>query len=122
MKFEDYLIAIHRLEREKGYARNKDIAKTLGVSASTVSEMLRKLDEEGYVTFEKYFGAKLTEKGREFVRFLRERRRIIFEFLLSLGAERELAEEQACLMEHVIKTEVLELMKKNIESSQERSQ
>ncbi|MBC7109400.1 MAG: metal-dependent transcriptional regulator [Archaeoglobi archaeon] len=121
MKFEDYLMAIHKLEREKGYARNKDIAKMLRVSASTVSEMLKKLDDEGYVLFEKYFGARLTEKGKEFVKFLGERRRVILEFLLSIGAERELAEEQTCLMEHVIKPEVLELMKRNLESSKEGS-
>jgi len=121
MKFEDYLMAIHKLEREKGYARNKDIAKMLRVSASTVSEMLKKLDDEGYVLFEKYFGARLTEKGKEFVKFLGERRRVILEFLLSIGAERELAEEQTCLMEHVIKPEVLELMKRNLENSKEGS-
>jgi|Deesub1362A_J573_1020465.scaffolds.fasta_scaffold01394_7 Mn-dependent DtxR family transcriptional regulator len=119
MKFEDYLIVIYRLEREKGYAKNKDIAKVLGVSASTVTEMLRKLDEGGYVIFEKYFGARLTEKGKEFVKFLRERRKIIFEFLISLGAEKEFAEEQTCLIEHVVKPEMLELMKRHLENSKE---
>jgi len=119
MKFEDYLLEIYRLERKKGYARNKDIARALGVSASTVTEMLGKLERDGYVIFERYFGAKLTEKGKELVKFLKERRRVIREFLISLGASRELAEEQACLIEHVIKPETLELMRKYLETLRE---
>ncbi len=53
---EDYLEVIYNLFLNKGYARTKDIATELNVTAPSVSGMLKKLDKEGFVHYEKYSG------------------------------------------------------------------
>lgn len=61
---EDYLERIHELIEEKGYARVIDIASSLKVKQGSVTSMVQKLGELGYLNYEKYRGLMLTEKGR----------------------------------------------------------
>ena len=61
---EDYLERIHALIEEKGYARVVDIASSLEVKQASVTSMVQKLGELGYLNYEKYRGLILTEKGR----------------------------------------------------------
>ena len=53
---EDYLRGVYAIVERKGYARIKDIAEELDVQPSTTSEMMRKLDKEGLLVYEKYGG------------------------------------------------------------------
>ena len=62
---EDYLERIHELIEEKGYARVVDIASSLEVKQASVTSMVQKLGELGYLNYEKYRGLILTPKGRE---------------------------------------------------------
>src|SRR2546427_5196873 len=61
---EDYLERIHELIEEKGYARVVDIASSLQVKQASVTSMVQKLGELGYLNYEKYRGLVLTEKGK----------------------------------------------------------
>ncbi len=61
---EDYLEKIHLLIVKKGYARPIDIASELNLAPSSVTRMLQKLDEYGYVVYEKYRGIVLTATGK----------------------------------------------------------
>src|SRR5215213_11287609 len=61
---EDYLERIHELIQEKGYARVVDIASSLDLKLASVTSMVQKLDQLGYVNYEKYRGLVLTEKGK----------------------------------------------------------
>ena len=61
---EDYLERIHELIEEKGYARVVDIASSLKVKQASVTSMVQKLGELGYLNYEKYRGLVLTEKGK----------------------------------------------------------
>ena len=63
INMEDYLEKIYTLNKEKGFARATDVASSLGVLPSSVSKMMQKLDEEGLVSYERYYGFKLTPKG-----------------------------------------------------------
>ena len=65
---EDYLERIHELFEEKGYARVVDIASSLKVKQASVTSMVQKLGEAGYLKYEKYRGLILTEKGRAVAR------------------------------------------------------
>src|ERR1043166_1007872 len=62
---EDYLERIHELIQEKGYARVVDIASSLKVRQASVTAMVQKLGESGYLKYEKYRGLILTDKGRD---------------------------------------------------------
>src|SRR5207245_407531 len=61
---EDYLERIHELIEEKGYARVVDIASSLKVKQASVTSMVQKLGEAGYLNYEKYRGLVLAEKGK----------------------------------------------------------
>jgi len=61
---EDYLKAIHALERAGAAAGTSDIAGRLGIAAASVSGMLRRLARLGLVSVERYKGARLTPAGR----------------------------------------------------------
>lgn len=63
---ENYIKAIYRLSKtSEGGVNTNAIAETLGTKAATVSDMLRKLSENGYVNYKKYQGTTLTAKGQE---------------------------------------------------------
>jgi DtxR family transcriptional regulator, Mn-dependent transcriptional regulator len=65
---EDYIKSIYVLEAdrddEKGVSTTH-IAESLKVSSASVTNMIKKLAEMGLVTYESYYGARLTETGRK---------------------------------------------------------
>jgi DtxR family Mn-dependent transcriptional regulator len=72
-KAEDYLEAILNITEEKGYTRVKDIALALDIQPSSVVEMLKKLNGNGYVVYRKYDGVTLTQKGKEMGSMVKDR-------------------------------------------------
>jgi DNA-binding MarR family transcriptional regulator len=84
---EDYLERIHELIEEKGYARVVDIASTLDVKQASVTSMVQKLGELGFVKYEKYRGLLLTEKGREVATRIQKRHETLSRFFSLLGLD-----------------------------------
>ncbi|CAB3393003.1 HTH-type transcriptional regulator MntR [Kyrpidia spormannii] len=82
---EDYLETIYELMKEKGYARVSDIATILAVQPSSVTKMIQKLDEKNFVTYEKYRGLVLTPEGEQLGRNMKQRHRMLEDFLRLLG-------------------------------------
>jgi len=106
---EDYLRAVHRIEREQRVARPRDIARAQKVAASTVTAALQSLAEKGLINYEPYGLITLTETGRAEAQQLADRHLIIKDFLKKiLGLEPDRAESTACGMEHVVGAEALE--------------
>ncbi len=105
---EQYLETIYAIVQKKGYARVKDVSQSLGVGLSAVSEMFKKLDEEGYVNYEKYGGVTLTDNGKKLAIKLSEKHKTLREFLIILGIDEKMADEEACEIEHVVKRETME--------------
>lgn len=99
---EDYLKTIDRIVTEKGYAQVKDISRALDVGPSSVTGMLKKLTDEGYINYEKYGGVTLTQKGKETASSTKKKYTTIKGFLVALGVPETVAEDDACKMEHVI--------------------
>lgn len=98
---EDYLKIIYELGGDKLQVSNKDIAKALNISAPSVSEMIKKLLEEGYVEYESYRGVKLTEYGLKEARRVK-RKHLLWEVFLveKLGYDWEEVHEEAEKLEH----------------------
>jgi Mn-dependent DtxR family transcriptional regulator len=86
---EDYLERIQELIEEKGYARVVDIAESLHVKQASVTSMVQKLDEAGYLNYEKYRGLILTDKGRSVARRIQERHATLSRFFSLLGLDSE---------------------------------
>lgn len=99
---EDYLKTIDKIVTEKGYAQVKDISRALDVGPSSVTGMLKKLTDDGYINYEKYGGVTLTQKGKETANITKKKYTTIKDFLIALGVSENVAEEDACKMEHVI--------------------
>src|SRR5258707_5479189 len=78
---EDYLERIHELIEEKGYARVVDIASSLKVRQASVTSMVQKLAEAGFLKYEKYRGLIMTEQGREVARRIQSRHEKLSRFL-----------------------------------------
>lgn len=97
---EDYLEAIYRVIEKKGFARTSDLAKILNLSPSSVTGMFKKLSEAGYVNYEKYGGLTLTEKGRALAHKIDGRHKTISTFLKMMGIPDDVADEDACKIEH----------------------
>ena len=112
---EDYLKIIASIVEEKGYAKVKDVAKELELGPSTVTGMFKKLDKEGYINYEKYGGVTLTEKGTEIARKTREKYSMLKDFLMHLGIDEKIAEEDACKIEHILNPKTARALKKFVE-------
>jgi DtxR family Mn-dependent transcriptional regulator len=98
-----YLQAVAALKAEKGFARVGDIAEHLGVSKSGVTSMLRSLQGRGLVDHERYGCVELTENGKRLAERTETSRRVLTMFLSEiLGVEEQVAEEDACMIEHLV--------------------
>ncbi len=109
---EDYLEAIYRITREKGYVRVKDIAKKLNVRPPSVTEMLIKFNNKGLVNYEKYGGITLTKKGERIGKSVMTRHNTIKKFLQIILIPEEIAERSACKMEHHLDPKTVEQLTK----------
>lgn len=101
--FERYLEVIYSVGRSADEVRVKDIAASLGVSLPSVSEMLDRLVESSLVTHDKYGHIELTARGRRIAKGLDRKHEVIKDFFMNvLGVEEEVADADACEIEHVI--------------------
>lgn len=108
---EDYVELIQNLIDESGEARAVDLAERLGISPVTVTQTIRRLIKEGYVTSEPYRSIFLTEKGAKLAQYARERHEIVLSFLLAAGVPKAAAEHDSEGMEHHASTETLQAMR-----------
>jgi len=114
---EDYLEGILILREKKNVVRVKDLANLLKVKASSVIEALRKLKELELIEQEKYGYIELTQKGINLASEIRKRHMILKNFLTDvLGVSEEIAEEDACKMEHHLSEETMQKLAKFVAS------
>ena len=111
---EDYLEMILRLTEEKGYARSVDIAMGLGVSKPSVSVAMKQLREGGYILMGKDNYITLTDTGLEIAQRIYERHKVLTKVLTMIGVDPEIAQEDACKVEHVLSQETFDCIKKTI--------
>jgi len=105
---QEYVEVIHDLERANKVARVKDIAEKRGVTRSSVSLVLNQLVKKELIAHEQYGHVTLTETGQSLASSLERRHRIIKGFLVSaLGIPEEVAESDACKLEHHVSDESL---------------
>lgn len=107
---EDYLERIHELIQEKGYARVVDIASSLKVRQASVTSMVQKLGELGYLKYEKYRGLILTDKGRLVAQKIRARHETLSRFFSLFGVDAETQREDIEGIEHHLSPETVEIL------------
>ena len=109
---EEYIETIYVLEQESGRALTGMIAERMKVKPPSITEMLQKLEREGLIRYKSYTGAVLTASGRKMAQELMEKHRVIADLLETLGIDRDLAETDACQIEHHVSTKTLQRLKK----------
>jgi DtxR family Mn-dependent transcriptional regulator len=100
---QDYLKAIHRLGGEGGLVSPAEIAGELKVKAPSVTGMLKRLADAGWISYKSGTGAKLTAAGRKEALHVIRRHRLIELFLTRvLGLDWSEVDSEAEALEHAI--------------------
>src|SRR6267142_2095642 len=107
---EDYLERIHELIEQKGYARVVDIASSLKVKQASVTSMVQKLAEAGYLNYEKYRGLILTDQGREVARKIQNRHATLSRFFSLFGIDAETQKRDIEGIEHHLSPATVEVL------------
>ena len=107
---EDYLERIHALIQDKGYARVVDIASSLEVKQASVTSMVQKLAELGYLNYEKYRGLVLTERGRAVACRIKKRHQTLSRFFSLFGLDDHTQQQDIEGIEHYLSAETVEVL------------
>lgn len=111
MASEDYLESIYRIMSEDNRAqdqgvRSVDVAEQLGVSKASVSKALSTLKDAGMIEQARYGRVTLTEEGKRYAKRVWRTHRMLRSFLHDeLGVDEQVADEEACLLEHYLSAE-----------------
>ena len=104
---EDYTEMIADLIKETGEARAVDLAKHFGVTGPTVNSIIRRLVREGLVESKPYRSIFLTDKGKLLADYCKKRHDIVYNFLIKIGVNENIAKNDAEGIEHHVSSETL---------------
>ena len=108
---EDYVELIEDLINKEGEARIVDIANHLGISKATANQAISRLVKKGFLKSKPYRAIYLTKKGKNTALHARQRHKIVYDFLLAIGIDRETAELDSEGIEHHVGNKTLEKFK-----------
>ncbi|RVW03892.1 metal-dependent transcriptional regulator [Rhodococcus xishaensis] len=109
---QDYLKVIWTVQEWSGErVSTKLLSEKIGVSASTVSEAIRKLSDQGLVDHARYGSIALTETGRAAAVSMVRRHRLIETFLVNeLGYGWDEVHDEAEVLEHAVSERMINRM------------
>jgi Mn-dependent DtxR family transcriptional regulator len=112
---ENYLETILILRQRMGYVRSIDVANELGFSKPSVSRAVSILKNDGYITIEPSGNICLTELGMQKAAGVYDRHVSITRYLVEvLNVTPEVAEADACRIEHIISDETFDKIKSSL--------
>ena len=107
---EDYLERIHELIESKGTAHVADIAQSLNVGQSSVTSMVQKLADDGYLRYEKYRALTLTDEGRAVAEKIHGRHTVLANFFTLFELDDETQARDIEGIEHHLSPDTLETL------------
>ena len=111
---ENYLETILILSQKQGDVRSIDIVNAMNFTKPSVSVAMKNLRENGCIEMDGGGYITLTEKGRQIAETIYERHTMLTQWLSSLGVNPEVAQEDACRIEHVISAESFDAIKRHV--------
>ncbi len=115
---EDYIETIYLLKKKKGMVRSIDVANELGFSRPSVSRAVGILKDNGLIIVENDGELVLTEEGLKTAKKVYEKHTNLTKFLmLTAGVNEEIAENDACRIEHIISPETFKGIKKFVKEN-----
>ena len=113
---EDYLSVIYKSSDINGEIKAHQIAEKLNISGAAVTDMLRKLSNEGFVEYRRYKGTKLTKSGEDYARSMVRRHRIWELFLHQVvGLPWDKVHDEAHNLEHGSSDELINKMEEMLD-------
>ena len=106
---QNYAKAVYALQERGGAATTNALAERLGVTAASVSGMVKKLRELGLVVHVPYQGVELTEEGRRVALEVIRHHRLLERYLSEeLGVPWDRVHAEAEVLEHVLSEDLEE--------------
>ncbi len=103
---EEYLETLYKFGSKDSYVSTTTLSKELGIAPGSVTQMLKKLEDIGYIDYVPYKGANLTDEGIKIAQKITRKHRILERFLKDvLKIKDENLHAQACEMEHSLSDE-----------------
>ncbi len=103
---EEYLEVLYRNGSNGEQVSTTQLSKDLGIAPGSVTQMLKKLEDLGYIVYTPYKGATLTFDGMKIAQKMTRKHRILEKFLLDiLKIKEDNVHDQACEMEHALSDE-----------------
>ncbi len=110
---EDYLEIICNLLKTGNNVKAVEVAKRLNISRASVSEALAKLAERKLIVYESHKGITITTEGLKKAQDVILKHNTLTAFFEeTLGLNKDVAEDNACKIEHVISDDVFERIMK----------
>ena len=109
---EMYLETILLLRMRKANVRSVDVVEELGYAKSSVSRAVNLLQKNGLINIDESGDITLTSAGQKKAEDVYAKHRVFTEAFIKMGASPEVAEEDACRIEHVVSDELFEVIKK----------
>ena len=116
---ENYLETILILSQKLPVVRSVDIANELGFKKSSVSVAMKNLREKEHIKVDEQGFIHLTPSGLEIANMIYERHTLLSSWLIHLGVPADVADADACKMEHVISKESFEAIKRHVYENKE---
>ncbi|MDR2105722.1 MAG: metal-dependent transcriptional regulator [Deferribacteraceae bacterium] len=108
---EDYLERIYVASKSKNVVRVKDISKLMDVRMPSVINAINMLKKLNLVTQEPYGYIEITDYGKQIAEKILDKHNVLSAILRFLGVPDDIAEQDACSVEHVISEETFEKLK-----------
>ena len=113
---EDYLEAMLMIKKSKGYIRSIDVARHLGITKPSVTYTTKRLKEKGYITMDNDNYITITEKGLEIAEKIFARHKTLTDLFVRLGVPEDIAEKDACKIEHDISPETFDALCRHLQT------
>ena len=109
---EMYLETILLLRMRKANVRSVDVVEELGYAKSSVSRAVNLLQSNGFIHIAERGDITLTPEGQKKAEDIYAKHRVFTEAFIKMGAPSDVAEENACRIEHVVSDELFEIIKR----------
>jgi len=108
---EDYLETILMLQEKQGYCRSVQVANHLGYTKASVSVAVGNLTRLGYLHKLADGSLSLTPEGQAYAHSVLGRHRLLTSTLTWLGVSEDIAEADACKIEHDISQQTFDRLR-----------
>lgn len=116
---EDYLEAILVLSGQLKQVRSVDVASYLGYSKPSVSHAVKLLEKQNLITLGESKALELSPEGQRIAQEIYHRHVFFTDMLQNIGVNQEVAEQDACRIEHVLSQETFDAIERFYKEAEE---